>query len=111
MLTLVIEKIFEVIRQSDCRWNMERGWVQEGERVCFEKPPPPFSECVRRGAKGLRVRWWDKRVLVSGRILPRRMKRADFRLQPIVEVDEVWGADGRGGFGGMAVDGLKSSGV
>ena len=88
MLTTVPEKIFEVIRQSDCGWNVEKGWVKEGERVCFEKPPA-FEERGIRGAKGLRVRWWDKRVLVSGRILPKRMNRVDFKLEPIVEVDEV----------------------
>lgn len=90
--SLKLEKIFENIRQHDCRWNVERGWVKEGHRVCFQKPPT-FDERETRRATKPKMRRWAKKVKVSGRTLPKRMDLADFKLEPIVEVDDVEAVD------------------
>ncbi|KAL8791864.1 MAG: hypothetical protein Q9195_005526 [Heterodermia aff. obscurata] len=64
------------------------GWIQDGHRVFFEKPPD-LDERETSRAKGSKARRWTKRVMVSGRMLPKRMDRADFKLEPVVEVNEV----------------------
>lgn len=76
------EEIYEIVRQRGCRWDVMRGWVQGGRRVSFEK------RNVGVVGGGV-VRRWERRGRVSGRKMPKRMDRGDFRLEAIVEVDEV----------------------
>lgn len=82
------EKIYEIIRQRDIRWNMYRGWVKDGLRVSFEMP---VVEVVQKDhalvARGRGAKRWRGRGMY--RKWAPRMDRGKFELEPIVEGDEM----------------------
>ena len=83
------EKIYEIIRQRDIRWNMYRGWVKDGLRVSFEMPV--VEEVVEKDhapvAQSNGVKRWRGRG--KYRKWAPRMDRGDFELEPIAEGDEM----------------------
>ena len=83
------EKIYEIIRQRDIRWNIYRGWVKDGLRVSFEMPSSEKSsfEEPQKDHDGRAAKRWRGRGMY--RKWAPRMDRSEFELEPIAEGDEM----------------------
>lgn len=84
------EKIYEMIRLCDIRWNMYRGWVKDGLRVNFRKPVVEGEgqqSGAGAGVLGRGARRWRGRGMYA-KMAP-RMERGMFTLEVIAEGDEA----------------------